>query len=72
MGSDYDDLVEAIDKTRGNAIRVKGRLNETANGKALATITLGVRKEISIVNDHLGSVVGKLATEIPQEEAHQE
>lgn len=68
MGSEYATLVEDIDKTRSNAIATKGKISESRGAKRVATLVAVVHKEISSVNDTLGSVVGRLATEVPSEE----
>ena len=71
MGESYKEIVEGIEKTRGTAITVKGRLSAPDATKPVATVTLGVRKEISTMNDRLASIVGYLATELPEDEVNQ-
>lgn len=63
MGPSYEELVTMIDRTRGNAIQAKGRLSEPG-GRAVSALVSGVRKEVAVVNDRLGSIVGQLSTEI--------
>lgn len=68
MGPDYTDLAESIEKTRVNVISAKSKLVDPNNAsKPVSVLISGVRKEISNANDRLGSVVGKLATEISTE-----
>jgi hypothetical protein len=70
MGDGYLTLVESLEKTRGNAIATKGKLSEASasQSRTVSTVAAGVRKEISVVNDELGSVVSRLATEVPTED----
>lgn len=70
MGEGYGALVEDITTTRGLAIATKGKLSESRGSRSVSSLVATVRKDMSRVNDDLGSMVGRLATEVPAEEGN--